>query len=92
MAILLELEPAVEETLSRLAAKEGMAAGEYVSRVVAAEVARRALTATEPEREGLGGEELGRVLDRLASHGAGNVPRGETYPREMIYADERTSA
>ncbi len=84
MAILLELDPVVEKKVAAKAAAEGVRLEEFLGRIVVENVA--------PELHGLSQSDdadISGFMERLVSISRGNVaPAGETYSREMLYADQ----
>jgi hypothetical protein len=84
MTIELTLEPAVEAKLSVLAAARGMRTEEFVSQTVAELLAPEHREAAAPDEAN-----LDDFIERLVSISRGHVVQtGETYSREMIYADQ----
>jgi hypothetical protein len=79
----IELTPEVEASVARAAEAQGLRPEEYASRVVEQavklddkdEIARRLAV-------------FDAAMERLGKIGRGRVPKGETFSREMIYADD----
>jgi hypothetical protein len=84
MTIQLELDPMVEEKLAAQAAVEGLRPAEFLGRVIVKMVTPELLVASQSD-----GTDISDFMERLVSISRGHVvPTGETYSREMLYADQ----
>jgi hypothetical protein len=84
MAIQLELDPVVEGKVAAQAAAEGLPPAEFAYRLIVETVAPELLVAPKAE-----GTDVSEFMERLVSISRGHVvPTGETYSREMLYADQ----
>jgi hypothetical protein len=82
MAIQLELDPVVEEKVAAKAAARGLRPEEYASRVVTEDV--EGSSQPQPGQQ----DAILKMLDRWASYPSIRISPGETFSREMIYADQ----